>query len=269
MKHWLKSVVRNALSSRGYVIGKAPIAPFSQLSLFELAVFALTALRGKQLRFVQVGANDGVYGDVISPHALRGEWSGILIEPQPEVFERLKRNYAKAADRMIFENVAIGRDGRASLTLFRPAAVSDSGDYGSSIASFRSAGVADQANVAEGHLERVVVECVTLDRVLAKHSWQDVDLLLVDTEGLDLEVLQSLSLAAHRPGVIQFEHGHLTPTEIASAVNYLSSNGYKLYFGGRYTDTIAIDGDLMALVSQSISNQTVFPSSSSSLRKGN
>ncbi len=43
-----------------------------------------------RVTFVQIGANDGVWNDPIEPY-LRGEkWRGVLVEPVPYVFARLK-----------------------------------------------------------------------------------------------------------------------------------------------------------------------------------
>ena len=40
--------------------------------------------------FVQVGANDGVNHDPIFHHVRKYNWKGLLIEPIPDIFEKLK-----------------------------------------------------------------------------------------------------------------------------------------------------------------------------------
>ena len=45
------------------------------------------ARRGRRLSFVQIGANDGVTGDPIRRFILEFGWSGVLVEPQLEIFE--------------------------------------------------------------------------------------------------------------------------------------------------------------------------------------
>ena len=58
--------------------------------MFRLAVNALMMQRYNQpLSFIQVGANDGVYGDPLRSYVRRFGWKGILVEPQQDVFERL------------------------------------------------------------------------------------------------------------------------------------------------------------------------------------
>lgn len=241
MKNMIKSALRRYLWQRGYQIGKCPTTEFRQLPLFDVLVTGLMAQRGAELRFVQVGANDGVYGDSISRYALRYPWRGLLVEPQPDVYARLRQNYAKAPGQMLFENVAVGAAGRADLVLYRAKATAETdGTYPSSVVSFDRAAVAQQLNLSVDALEEIKVPCVPLDSILSKHRWTDVDVLLIDTEGLDLEVLRSLTLAQTSPTIVQFEHGHLSPQQIDKAVQYLSVHGYQVNFGGHYTDTLAV-----------------------------
>src|SRR4051794_25058506 len=61
--------------------------------------------------FVEVGANDGEQHDHLRPLILSGRWSGLMVEPVPYVYERLKRNYADV-EGVEAVNVAIAdRDG--------------------------------------------------------------------------------------------------------------------------------------------------------------
>jgi hypothetical protein len=58
--------------------------------------------------FLQIGAYDGLAGDPLRPIVAEDErWYGILVEPQPQAFERLQRNYRDAAHRLVFLNCAI------------------------------------------------------------------------------------------------------------------------------------------------------------------
>lgn len=44
--------------------------------------------------FRQIGANDGVLGDPLHDSVLRHKLTGLLVEPLPNLCERLKANYA-------------------------------------------------------------------------------------------------------------------------------------------------------------------------------
>src|SRR5438093_1498023 len=43
--------------------------------------------------FIEIGSNDGEHDDHLRPFILSRPWSGIMVEPVPYVFERLRRNY--------------------------------------------------------------------------------------------------------------------------------------------------------------------------------
>ena len=46
-------------------------------------------------QFIQVGANDGSLNDPIRQFILKNYLKGVMIEPQPKIFEKLKINYEK------------------------------------------------------------------------------------------------------------------------------------------------------------------------------
>jgi hypothetical protein len=114
----IKTLLRKAAARVGYEIRKAPLPGFLPARIFDLVVQYVILTRGESLRFIQVGANDGRYGDPLRRYVLKYPWKGILVEPQPEVYEALKLNYAGLEDRLFFENVAISTDA-GGMTLYR------------------------------------------------------------------------------------------------------------------------------------------------------
>jgi len=67
-----------------------------------------------------------------------------------------------------------------------------------------------------------------------------IDVLQSDAEGCDYDVLKTLDLSEVSPLIIQFEHGQLTRQKISGAVEYLSTHGYRVLYGGHQTDTLAL-----------------------------
>jgi len=70
------------------------------------------------------------------------------------------------------------------------------------------------------------VQALTLNTILKKHHPEinKIDILIVDTEGWELEVLQGVDLAKFNPDVICIENVFILP----SYPEYLQINGYKL-----------------------------------------
>lgn len=242
----IRRAVQNWLQSRNFDLRKAPAVPIHPLPVFGLAVERLMLLRGDQLRFIQVGANDGVFDDPLREYVLGRGWRGILCEPQTDVFERLKANYAEDADRLIFENIAISSV-PGPLAMYRPRvelAPGRSIPPGLTVTSENPSIVARQAKVAESDLVKFEIPAMTLDQLVERHLFQGFDVLQIDVEGFDFKVLKTLSLNVHRPGVIQFEHGHISPSEVTESCRFLSEHRYRIHYGGRYTDTVAMPEEL-------------------------
>jgi len=206
------------------------------------------AKRGESLTFIQVGANDGKYGDPLRKYILKYKWSGVLVEPQPEVFEKLKLNYAGLEDRLFFENAAISNSSR-EISLFRARDNFRTGDastdFGSSVASSNKEVVSKQLGLRRSDLEQVVVPAVRLDDLVEKYNLGNFEILQVDTEGHEWQVLQTLDMSKSRPMIVQFEHGHLSPHDIGRLTQYLNSHDYFVYFGGHESDSVAMRRDLL------------------------
>src|SRR5438128_2009992 len=77
------------------------------LLMWEFDIIDLYVSSTKEVKFIQVGSNNGKTGDPIYKYIKRGGWHGILIEPVPYLFEELKSNY-KDVQGLFFENNAIG-----------------------------------------------------------------------------------------------------------------------------------------------------------------
>jgi len=189
--------------------------------------------------FLQVGANDGVADDPLHDIALRHKLSGLLVEPLPNLFERLKVNYAGQPG-IAFERCAIGHtDGEASLYRARPDAPVPSWVH--LIASFNrrhlTAASTDVPELEE-YIEEVKVPSLTLRTLLRKHDIQDLTLLVIDTEGFDCEIVNMALDAGLRPAIVNYEFIHAVPQARVDTKKRLMEAGYSFIDVGR--DTLAV-----------------------------
>jgi hypothetical protein len=118
--------IKHMFMEYGVEVRKSPRADFSALPVFQICVAKVMKDFGSSLRFIQVGANDGIYGDPIRDFIIKYQWSGILVEPQLDVFECLKQNYAACESNLIFANVAVSGNSEF-LTIYRAPQVEASG----------------------------------------------------------------------------------------------------------------------------------------------
>lgn len=190
---------------------------------------ALTVSLG-EVFFLQIGANDGFHFDPIEPFVASGKWHGILVEPVPFLFERLTARYAGRSD-LMFENCAIASaDGTRKFYYVRP--VGDATDkWGGGIGSFSLAHVLKYAPMIPDlgkRIEPVQVQCLSLVSLLAKHQVNHLDAFVVDVEGFDWQVIQTIPFERIRPTLLMYEHEHLKPDADAACVAMLKGQGYRI-----------------------------------------
>lgn len=184
---------------------------------------ALSRERGGRISFIQIGANDGLRNDPIREFVVRDRWRGVLVEPLPDMFAKLKRNYAgRRFSGLHFENAAVSRRDDETLDFwtfradFLDALAAEHRLYYLRKSSF------DRDHVlrflthdaeAERALERIVVPCVTVATLALRYFDAGAfDLLVIDAEGHEKAILESLDFARVRPRVIFFESEHMGAT---------------------------------------------------------
>ena len=207
----------------------------------------------RPLIFIQVGANNG--NDEFKELRTRYGWTGIMVEPQRDVFADLVRR--NSDNGIEFEPVAIS-DCERELQLYK-ISFSNS-DWAHTLASFdrkvleRSIrdGWVSRCAAADGiippestdeWIEVEVVRCMTLKQLLDKHQIGNFDLLIMDTEGHDYEIVKQVGQLKRKPRAIVFEHKLLPTTTHKTAISLLRSWGYSL---------AADDSNTIAVITRSV-----------------
>jgi FkbM family methyltransferase len=195
--------------------------------------------------FVEIGANDGEAFDPLRGYVRRPGWRGLMVEPVPYVFGRLLANLGEVAG-IELANVAIAAsEGEATVHHLaadaeHPALPPWKDAIGSLDREHLLTGI---AAVPEGErealLDATTVPCLRFETLLAEYGVERVDLLLIDTEGADAEILESIDLARHRPRLLVFEHHHIEPERLARLRERLETLGYTLVTEG--LDTWCLD----------------------------
>lgn len=182
--------------------GAVDSAPFISYAQNREDVVVHRALRSVDRgRYVEVGANHPVDDSVTYALYERG-WSGIAVEPVPAFAERLRAT----RPRDVVIEAAITAEPVDTITLHQ---IDETGlstvvdDIGSQHAA---AGFA---------VRDVEVPARTLDAVLDEAGWdgQDIHLMLIDTEGSEQSVLESVDLRRWRPWVLVIESTRPNSTE--------------------------------------------------------
>jgi FkbM family methyltransferase len=212
---------------------------------------ALPELLGKLAKarpdafFVEIGANDGVQHDHLRPFVTDSRWRGIMVEPVPYVFDRLKENY-RGIDRVVLENAAVAeRDGELPFYYLRDASPEERAalpDWYDGIGSFSRDAVLSHGRDLPDVAERIVearVPALTFETLLRRHRAPNPDLVVIDAEGYDHRIVGSIDLDRYRPALVVYEQYHLDAGTRAETRAAMEAAGYETAEEG--FNTICLD----------------------------
>jgi FkbM family methyltransferase len=152
---------------------------------------------GRPLTFVQIGSCDGKANDPLHEVVRSCQWSGILIEPMPWLFERLVANYEGVAG-LRFYQVAIG-GGEGPMTMYSVDPRPEDPHWVMQLTSFDREVVMSHSYALpelESRIFTVKVESKTVASLISKVGLTKVDLLHIDAEGFDDQIIRDLPLMA-------------------------------------------------------------------------
>lgn len=221
-KHWqLQVAVRQAL--------RLPPPEAVARVMFEFARAHPNAF------VVQIGAHDASQLDPLNRYIRTRGWRGILVEPIPFVFERLRSNYSDV-EGLIFENVAIAQsDGQRELYFIPPTTEPGLPPWYDALASFRRDILAAHKEFIadiDDRIQSMNVPCLTFDSLCNRHGVEEIDVIQIDTEGYDLEILRMVDFDRYRPTLVQFEELHMTSVVRQEAQELLARHGFESLSNG-------------------------------------
>lgn len=234
MSNFLLRVANRALKPLRYRI--------FPLSIFRLAIEALHR-SNKQIKFIQVGANDGVRFDDLYFTVTNSRWSGLVIEPLPNMYQRLVSNYQDHAQVLPLNLAIHPTASQATIYHVKSSALWKYPDYAAGIPSMLRSHLIDHG-VCEDDIEETLVPCKPLTQVTVEAGFTDIDVLQIDTEGFDLEVLRTIDFSLMKPTVIKFEWMNLTVDDRHSASILLTNQGYRLHLEHGETDCVAVINEM-------------------------
>lgn len=195
--------------------------------------------------FIQIGAFDGVMHDPLRKYIVRYEWNGILVEPQPEPFNKLQELYANC-DRINLLNCVIS-DSRGDKIIY----VVDE-DAGALPDWIRGSASFDRKNLSKysaslpalgNAIKELRVKSITMNDLISIHGNKPLDLLQIDAEGYDGELIKMFPFETLKPQIIHFESKNLSRNQLQEVVDILVRKGYDVAFDGgmqKAEDMIAV-----------------------------
>ncbi len=182
--------------------------------------------------FIDIGANDGVTISNTVYFEKECGWKGIAVEPIPSIFEQLKSN----RDCHMVHGCVTPQAGKAKFleVIGGPNMLSTLAMHNIGLTARRLRKNAKKFNAT---INEIDVECFTLLSLVEKYGIDEIDFLSIDTEGGELEIIQSIDFDKIPVKVISVENNYYT----TSIRTYLESQGF-IHVGTFKVDEIYIFG---------------------------
>lgn len=201
-------------------------------------VIAARTAAGGPVRFVQIGAMDGVQFDPIHHFVKQGGWHGLFCEPMPFHMESLKKAYEGLPNLHFLQAAVTAESGPVSMTYLPLEAVEAHNikrhAVGMGCIDYARSGFAKQTPEGRALLEplmqRITVRGATLNEAMAEAGLDEIDIYVSDTEGHDAIILQQLDTTRFHPQLLLIEHEHLTPDEKIGLIARFRPLGYREFF---------------------------------------
>lgn len=184
--------------------------------------------------FIQIGGFDGVFDDPLHKMIIKHHWSGLIVEPQPEAFCALQKNYANHPNITLIQ-AAISNNNEP-IVLHRLSQKNLTEEWKNCFATL----LPDRGDIGKtpaDQCEKIIVPGISLSTLLQQHQVKKIGLMQIDTEGYDYQILKSIDFTKLKPKIIHYEHRHLPSQEIELAQKLLKK--YKYIISPLEYDTIA------------------------------
>lgn len=203
-------------------------------SSYDLSIEQLSSKNKEDLFFLEIGAMDGIAHDKLNRHIAKNEWSGVLVEPVKDMFDKLKENY-KDKSKLKFENSAITyENGTAEITRIPIEKVGKEcpawADGISTLIPDKHL-IGSDPNLANNSVAEKV-NTINVKTLVEKYSISKIDILQIDTEGSDYNIFYQIWSYGFRPAVISVEIVYMVYKDIQEITNLLKLNNYIVSIEG-------------------------------------
>ncbi len=149
----------------------------------------LDYFKGQPGTFIDIGANDGK--TLSNTYALsKLGWCGVLIEPSPRAFSKLKQLYEDTKGCFYLYNYAIGTT-NGKVTLYESGELVHTGDVG--LVSTLIEKETDRFKRTVKY-EEVTVDCYRWKTAMNRWKFKKFDFISLDIESMDIPVLEQIDL---------------------------------------------------------------------------
>jgi len=195
------------------------------------------------IQYIQIGAFDGITGDIIFPFLKKYRWRGVRVEPMPFYFNKLVELHKDDLNTVCVNKAISAQNSIAKL--FSVSQASDNPSFAEQLSSFSKEVIlkhSDKIPNLESKIIESEVYCISYSDLVREYATGRIDLVYIDTEGYDYEIVKQIDFGDDRPEIIIFENKHLEQQVLEKLLFQMHSNNYVIIKDGQ--DTMLIDSGI-------------------------
>lgn len=173
--------------------------------------------------FIDIGCFDGMYKNLVFDYVNNYNWEGIMVEPIKEYFLKLADNYREK--HVVVENSAIYKQ-YSKNTMYKLKGEGYKKWY-QTISSLNKEHLLKHG-VKENDVEEELVDCVPYKHLISKYFVDHIDLLIITTEGFELNILNQIKVTKPHPKIIVLKNKYFTSEANKIIEEILIDMGYRI-----------------------------------------
>ena len=196
-------------------------------------VIKLLISKKKINNIIQIGANDGKSDDFLRS-SINIDTNLLLVEPIKVAFEKLQKNYSGYKN-VKFINKAIdvvtGKKNIFSVNpkyydFYEKKYKSKDVSWLTVLASFHREHL-EYHGIKSNHIQSTEIDCINFKELIDQYNFENLDLLVVDTEGYDEILITNFIQNTNIRPLIIFEWIHIQKNKAEDLIELLELNNYK------------------------------------------
>ena len=192
---------------------------------------------GNTKTFLQIGAFDGVTGDLLYPFLKNNKWKGILVGNLFQIYFEELNLLHKNDQNIICVNCAISNcNGKVKFFTVDPSF--NDPVFTKQLSSFNKEIIlkhTEKISDLSKKIKEIEVEGITIESLKEKYRLEEINFLFIDAEGYDYEILKQVFNLNLLPELIVFENKHLGWEKFYSVIDWGLKQDYFLGNQGQNT----------------------------------
>lgn len=172
--------------------------------------------------FIDIGANDGICGSNSYFFEKSLNWSGICVEPNPEIFKRLKlvRN-CTLVNKGVYDKETKIPFMKCSTDVNALSGILECYDQ-------KHIDRINRETKNTGN-DIINIDTIRFDTLLEENKIDIVDYLSIDTEGSEFEIIKSIDFKKSHINIINYEENYPESLKSKELREFLEKNGFKFW----------------------------------------